>query len=281
MMRGVPASGKSTHAMSLVKNGGDYVRVNRDLIREMLHFGVYSGKNEGVVVKTEKLIAGAALDRGQNVVVDDCNINPANEDMWRDFADQHVAKFEVVEMDTDLEECIQRNRGRDKEVPEHVIHEMALQKRDHPRYKGSVVICDIDGTIADVEHRLHYVKQDPKEWHNFFREMSNDTLREDVDKKLVEHAGAGRTIIFVSARPSYWRVVTEEWLKSNVSVPVGLVLMRPDGDKRPDTDVKKAIYDKYLKDLDIHCVIDDRPSVIRMWRDLGLTVDDVGSGKEF
>lgn len=40
-------------------------------------------------------------------------------------------------------------------------------------------------------------------------------------------------------------------------------------------------YDKYLTGLEILKVFDDRPSVIRMWRENGLLVEDVGNGEEF
>jgi hypothetical protein len=57
--------------------------------------------------------------------------------------------------------------------------------------------------------------------------------------------------------------------------------MRRKGDKRQDTDVKSDIYNRYLKQYDIVRVFDDRPSVIRMWREKGLEVEDVGNGEEF
>ncbi len=58
--------------------------------------------------------------------------------------------------------------------------------------------------------------------------------------------------------------------------------MRRSGDKRPDTEVKQQIYDTYFKDkYNIAYVIDDRPSVIQMWRSNGLEVIDVGEGVDF
>ncbi len=82
MLRGLPASGKSTIAKEMVAGGGNFVRVNRDLLREMLHCSRWSGRNEDTTVQVEKTIAGNALVTGHNVVVDDCNLNPKNKDMW-------------------------------------------------------------------------------------------------------------------------------------------------------------------------------------------------------
>jgi hypothetical protein len=47
--------------------------------------------------------------------------------------------------------------------------------------------------------------------------------------------------------------------------------MREDGDCRSDVEVKEEIYEKYLKGVvDIAFCIDDRQSVVDMWRSKGL-----------
>ena len=57
--------------------------------------------------------------------------------------------------------------------------------------------------------------------------------------------------------------------------------MRPSNNSRPDHEVKAKIFDDYLSGMKIKLVIDDRPSVIRMWKEKGLEVLDVGDGHEF
>ena len=57
---------------------------------------------------------------------------------------------------------------------------------------------------------------------------------------------------------------------------------RKDKDRRNDTVVKAEMYDMMLSDkFRPTLVFDDRPSVIRMWKDIGIKVADVGHGKEF
>lgn len=159
--------------------------------------------------------------------------------------------------------------------------------KEHPVYGkidliGDVIICDIDGTISNLDHRLHYVKGKKKDFNSFFHEMDTDKLRQDVYSTLLNAEENGKTIIFVSARPENYRHVTETWLRENVKLRSPLVvLMRPAKDTRPDTEIKKEIYEKYLSDLAITYVIDDRPKVLRMWQELGLDTVDVGSGIEF
>lgn len=279
MMKGLPASGKSTKAKEICAQG-EYIRVNRDLIREMMHFGKWSGKNERKVVELETALALQYLRDDVSVVVDDCNLNPENETMWRGVAELAGAKFEIENIDTEVGTCLIRDLNRDKKVGGHVIIGMALQY-NLLTLNSKVIVCDIDGTIADIQHRLHWVKGEEKNWDRFFAEMHKDTVREGTHMMLKEYHKNGYEIIFVSARPEDYREVTENWLLENVDVPYLTLLMRPSNDKREDSIVKTEIYNKFLKNLDIETVIDDRPRVIRAWQALGLPVIDVGDGIDF
>ena len=57
---------------------------------------------------------------------------------------------------------------------------------------------------------------------------------------------------------------------------------RSNKDFREDIEVKSDMLNKMRKHgYDPVMAFDDRPSVIRMWRERGLVVADVGYGKEF
>lgn len=281
IMRGLPASGKSTAAKEAISKDPKTKRVNRDLLREMLHNNVFTGKNEGVTVEVEKSIVTELLKGGNSVIVDDCNLSEHHAQMWLAVAVANGAEFKQIRVDTPWDECIKRDADRERSVGEHTIKQMALQYG--LLYRGDIsqgiVVCDIDGTIADVEHRRHYVQKEPKDWKGFFSEMDKDPVREDVKAQLKELEEAGYDIVFVSARPDDYREVTEKWLMENMGY--NFVLMRRAGDKRPDVEVKQEIYDRYLKQYNVVKVFDDRPLVIRMWQENGLQVVDCGSGEEF
>lgn len=278
LIRGLPASGKSTKAKEICKETGA-VRVNRDLLREMLHFSEYSPKNESLIVKTEIDIAKKVLSGGTSVVVDDCNLNEENLKRWGMVGGLH--ELVIIDMETPVEVCLERDRSREKRVGDHVILNMALEY-GLVKIDREVVICDIDGTVANLEHRLHHIKKEPKDWASFFAEISNDTPIESTINKIREEQSAGRQVIFVSGRPDSCRAETAEWLKKHLpDIDSRFLLMRKAHDKREDTIVKSEIFFKYLDGLDIKMVYDDRPSVIRMWRDLNLPVTDVGFGIEF
>ena len=248
----------------------------------MLHFDRWTGKNEKVTVSVEIDVATALLKMGKNVIVDDTNLGQSHKDMWMQVAEDCGAKFEVIDMmkDVSVEECISRDSCREKSVGAHVILNMAMQYDLLPHMKD-IVVCDIDGTVADITHRLKYASGEEKDWGKFFAGINEDTERWGV--YVLAHSLASMNnaqLIFVTARPEDYREETEAWLEEK-DMPYDHMIMRRSGDKRPDTDVKQQIFDTYLEKYNIIKVFDDRPAVIRMWRENGLDVEDVGNGIEF
>lgn len=281
MMRGLPASGKSTKANEIIAGGGEFYRVNRDLLRKMLHNDIFSHQREMITIDMQELLVVKLLSDNKNVIVDDTNLSDKHEDLWRKVAESCGAKFEIIDMMDGLTvaECVRRNEFREPGVPNGVIENMALQYGYTAATK--IVVCDIDGTVADLSHRLQYAKGDTKDWKKFFSLLSEDTPRQDIymaAQSLAHEHDA--LLVFVSARPEDYRLETEQWLRDNGMMYDNLI-MRRKGDKRQDTDVKSDIYNRYLKQYSIVRVFDDRPSVIRMWREKGLEVEDVGNGVEF
>lgn len=284
-MRGLPASGKSTKAEEILTQGNT-VRLNKDLLRTMLHFDKFTGRNEGLTRDASRMLAKTFLARNTNVIIDDTNLNDGTMQSWKDLAKECDAKIEHYNIETPVEECLKRDAQREKQVGATVIKQMALQYCDY--MKGEkIVVCDIDGTIANLDHRLQYGKGETKDWDKFFSLIMSDTLIwETVVKVREKLSETGARLIFVSARPDKYRTFTMDWLfakllGSGLETKFEMLLMRPSNDKRQDTEVKSDIYEKYLKNLDIVAVFDDRPSVIRMWREKGLDVIDVGKGQEF
>jgi len=132
------------------------------------------------------------------------------------------------------------------------------------------VIVDIDGTLADLTHRLHHVRNGARDWDTFFSLAGDDTVIQPISD-LVRRLFDKYRVILVSGRPEKIRDITTGWLAAE-AIPFVELLMRPDGDYRPDHIVKSQILDYILGDgHDVAFVIDDRPSVVAMWRERGLT----------
>lgn len=291
IMKGLPASGKSTKAKEICERDGNTVRINKDLLRTMLHFDKFNHIKESHTRDAARKLADWYLANGVNVIIDDTNLNEGTVQSWKDLAKIHNAHIEYVDLtDVPVSECLYRDQFREKKVGNHVIQKMAMQQLGWLKGKN-VVICDLDGTICDITHRLHYGKGETKNWDLFFAGIKDDTPRREVldmvSRTCVENDAH---LIFVSARPETYRKESQYWIVHN-TFPLDyvyltehngwLLIMRDAHDKRPDTEVKSDIYEKYLKHLNIVKVFDDRPSVIRMWREKGLEVEDVGQGIEF
>ena len=143
------------------------------------------------------------------------------------------------------------------------------------------IIFDIDGTLANCEHRVHYVRTSPKNWPAFNRAMKKDTANEDIVWILKTFQSAGCTILIASGRSEDDRHVTEAWLRDVAGVD-GLyarLYMRPSGDFRSDDIVKSEILDKMRQDgFNPSMVVDDRQQVVDMFRSRGLRVLQVAPG---
>ena len=89
-------------------------------------------------------------------------------------------------------------------------------------------------------------------------------------------------IIIMSGRSDQHWDATEDWL-AEMAIQHDKCIMRPSQNKQPDTVFKKAAYMRYLQGrYKIDLVLDDRPSVVRMWRaELGLPVFQVAPNLEF
>jgi predicted kinase len=141
------------------------------------------------------------------------------------------------------------------------------------------VIFDIDGTLADVKHRLHYL-ENGKDWNGFFSQMHDDPVIEPVaELARLLYAGISNgikqpfdyAILIVSARPDDYRFETGKWLNAN-HIPFQKLYMRKSGDFRRDDIVKAEILQQILDDgYEPFLVVDDRPMVVDMWRSHGIT----------
>ncbi len=141
----------------------------------------------------------------------------------------------------------------------------------------SYIICDIDGTLANAEHRMAAIQKKPKDWTLFFSKISEDQICPEVDF-LLKHL-AGTQLVFVTGRPEEYRSQTVAWL-ARWGYEKYTLYMRKTGDFRQDNQVKQEIFQNEVKPMRGApvFVVDDRNQVVAMWRSLGLTCFQVREG---
>ena len=145
----------------------------------------------------------------------------------------------------------------------------------------NIIIVDIDGTISKIGDRLKYLLQEPKDWDSFYEDCFEDEPIPEI-VKLVEHLSFdGYKIVFCTGRRECVREKTKAWLRKYFhSVrSTTILLMRKDGDHRHDTEVMPELLHSFGINLDaISFVLEDRNSMVKKWRELGLTCLQVAEG---
>lgn len=271
MLRGLPCSGKSTFARGLSESF-DWIRVNFDDLRAM-NGGDFTRGQEHIIQNTAYAMADVALERGKNVVWDNTSFHPKHEHRLRALAKSHNADFEIRDFKVTPEEAIKRDLKREQSVGEKVIWNMyyqyvydgPTQVKEHDPSLPNAIIVDMDGTLARNDgHRGWY------QWDK----VGDDAVNQDI-ADLVGSMGFENDAytIIVSGRDGSCYETTMDWLIEN-KIHFSELYTRAEGDNRPDTIVKREIYERHIEGkFNVVFVLDDRGSVCKMWGDeLGLRV---------
>lgn len=277
LLVGPPGSGKSTYAKNAIENDGDLgattVYINQDT----------QGKEQ------HKIEFDIALSSGQDVIVDRMNFNKFQREYYLDRAKQCDYKTKIVVFHESYGECLKRCVERkdhltikDEETAKRALHHFFTRYervedseadevvRLWPEgIKPLTVMCDLDGTLCNIDHRLEFVKNKPKNWKLFFEGISGDKINKWC-LDLIEHMSNSVQVVFCSGRGFEYQGETLEWLtKHGLNFPL---YMRHAGDHRQDYIVKEIILDfEVLTRYTPYFAIDDRQQVVDMWRKRGIT----------
>lgn len=143
------------------------------------------------------------------------------------------------------------------------------------------VIFDLDGTLADCEHRRHHVGGETKNWQAFFDECDRDTVIEPVAQVFRYYSSLpDHRVYILSGRMGNENTLAKTlvWLTDNNLMPFNFI-MRKDGDYRTDIEVKREMLDKLgLTPENVVVCFDDRDCVVKAYRDWGFAVFQVAEG---
>jgi hypothetical protein len=138
------------------------------------------------------------------------------------------------------------------------------------------VVVDIDGTLADMG-KGQPGRRGPFEWSR----VGEDTPIAPIVELVNVFRDHDYRIVFVSGRSGECYAETRHWLMRYAGALAGDKLyMRPrDQPNRPDNEVKRELYERYIAPLgEVFLVLDDRDKVVQMWQSLGLTCLQVAAG---
>lgn len=114
--RGLPGCGKSSWAKLIVGRypPGQAIRVNRDLIRENLHFSRWSKEAEVLTVQARNTFLRVAMAADvQAIISDDTNLDPSVVKELTELAVDYGYRVTIKDFaDVPLAVCIDRDAGR-------------------------------------------------------------------------------------------------------------------------------------------------------------------------
>jgi hypothetical protein len=142
-------------------------------------------------------------------------------------------------------------------------------------------VFDIDGTLADLTHRLHLIQQEKPDWDAFYDACEDDRpIAHMLD--LCWELSITRNVVFVSGRSERCRERTLSWLSDHLGRQpkvLGPLYMRADGDPRPDYKVKLDLLAKLRADgYEPIMAFEDRDQVVKMYREAGIPCAQVAEG---
>jgi len=280
MLRGLPASGKSTWAKEQVeKSEGKTKRVNKDDLRAMIDSGKWSKKREKNILHVRDAMISIWLFEDYDVICDDTNLAQKHKQRLEELAYHRNAEFEIKDFDVPLFECIKRDSLREKSVGSEVITKMYYQflfdktnwTKPLKEIAPNVIIVDIDGTLSIRQNRSPF---------------DASKYGEDLFNYNLWYLIKNQNIIFLSGREGTEeaRKNTIDWLKKYTKIKsddfyMSRLIMRKEGDNRKDSIIKAEIYDNEIEPYyNVIGVYDDRSQVVEMWRSKGLFCMQVNYG---
>lgn len=292
-LKWLPASWKSTWARQYILDNPNTVRVNKDDIRNLLHWGVFSKENEVEVLDYQKNQVATWLAKGKSVIIDNTHLFWTHEKEYKELANMYDVEFEIKSfLDVPVKVCVTRDMDRWAmglpKVWANVIMSMAKKawlstgeqefavvpmQKHLPR----AIIVDIDGTVA-----LNTGGRSPYDGTRVLEDTPNERVLDVILSYLNWYweirSCLSPAVIFVSWREETCRKDTETWLNKNIPFSFLRLLMRKEGDKRKDSIIKYEILLDLAKEFNIIASFDDRDQVCKMWREAWLLCLQVDNG---
>lgn len=321
IMRGYPASGKSTLAQEMKAKDENTEIVSAD------DFWMKDGK----YVFDVKLLPKAHeecfekfkafIKAGKNVIVDNTNLRYKDIQKYIDYLvknnnlNSFIYSVELLEVSfNDIETAIKHRSDQDsgKNIPASRMRDMYKSFKQDIRnflmtdYKGKIslgsldflenrlpfleesetltnaIICDLDGTLSLFQYTNGITIRNAYDASS----ADLDFICQPVAKALSAFYKTGTQIIFVTGREEKFETPTRAFLErvcENYDFNYLFLKMRKNGDFRKDTIIKEEIFQEHIfGKYNITAVFDDRPSVVKMWREKGLFVFDCNyNGRDF
>lgn len=135
----------------------------------------------------------------------------------------------------------------------------------------NIILFDIDNTLADMDHRIHYVQRDPIDYEEFEAQAAYDQPIWPTIMTAQAYKKAGKQVWVWSGRTTNIYDLTAKWLVDN-NVPYDQLLLRsPEVAEREPAELTKLnwlLHGPVPADR-VTCAFDDDRNVVRVLRTKG------------
>lgn len=141
------------------------------------------------------------------------------------------------------------------------------------------VIFDLDGTLCNIEHRLHHIQGGTKNWDAFYADCIHDepiipmlNVLETLQKSEYDRVQiwTGRSEVVKTETLRWFEIYGLFFTSEDIK-------MRPRDNRTPDHILKEQWLQK--ENIKPHMVFEDRKRVVDMWRKNGILCTHVADGE--
>ena len=292
LTRGIPGSGKSTWAKAWVAEDPEHrIRLNWDDMRNMM--GPYWVPSREPINK-HMLWAGlnmaAYCTRPYDIVIDNMNLNPKDWKQYEEWITTYNQSMNSDETNTQyviefkdffisLDECIRRDAMRPNPIGEKTIKDIWR------RYKHFIQTTEVENVVNNLRPSTGKVPcvvidMDSTMCFNttkrpWYGEGAAEGMIKDVPNPgvvaVVKELQRKFPIVVVTGRDTTQATVTKQWLANQGIAPTDFYF-RTAGDYRKGVEVKNELINQVLNKYDIVAIFEDCEPIVKMFRDMGLTV---------
>ena len=288
ILRGLPASGKSTLARKIVDaNPTHTARFNWDDIRNMMGpYWIPERENTKVLYALRDAFINNMMSNQWDIVIDNMNLNPKELEHYNkivsEYNSNHTDKYEieVTTLFTPVEECVRRDALRSNPIGESVIRSIWQRYRNFlcteenkeivSKLKPATnlpkaVIFDADSTLCfNISGRPYYGTA-----QGLLDDVPNVNA---IIAAQVYHSG-GIKVLLVTGREGTDEIkeATQKWMENN-QVPIDEYYFRPVNNRESGDKIKAQIISGISNKYNIIGIYEDSSKIVKSLREMGYTV---------
>lgn len=136
-----------------------------------------------------------------------------------------------------------------------------------------IVVFDVDGTLLNIDHRLHHIQNKPKNWKKFYENLHLDKpIWPIVNLAYMFDLNVDNTVIICTGRSEKYKEQTASKL-ADLEVWYDNIYMRSNTDFRADYITKAELADQIIEKYGkIDLWVDDKAEVCEAIRLKGIQV---------